>query len=586
MLCLRSARSIPKSPAAPAWLALCPSISSPCPDSIATPSRAPRRAFSIMAHVPSDDHLFRYTTGHWLVNNELRHAERRRDFDVAGLARLAAESINRSPDDILRLEKLAEGGFNRTFLITMHDGFRMVARIPYPITTPKYFAVASEVATLALLRSSGLPVPEVYGYSPTPDNAARTEYIFMTFVEGTNLADIWYELEEKDIISITRQIAELEAKIMSIPFPAGGSLYFPKDLVNAPQSAPGITLDDKRFCVGPDTHPDLWCGRRSGLDVNRGPYGSAGAALESGAKKELAFLEKFGRPLLPFQRARRYVYQYREQLPSHHIEHLRLFLAIARSMIPNDPTLVRFCMRHPDLQPSNIIVSWSPDSNSYVVGGLIDWQHASVMPLFLQAGIPNELHNHDDILSQLMVPPSLPDNMNNLDTAKQRIERERYRRRLVHYHYVDNTRKYNKPHSAALRDPVDVLRRMLFHYARSPWRGESLELKLALIRAMEAWQTLTGGSSPCPIVFDPDDVRETRELEAAKENSDELMAKCRAVIGVGPADWVPAQHYKAALAMSQQLRADTLAAASESPEEVAEIEAHWPFDDMNEDDYM
>ncbi len=190
---------------------------------------------------------------------------------MAGLARLAAESINRSPNDIIRLEKLAEGGFNRTFLITMHDGFRMVARIPYPITTPKYFAVASEVATLALLRSSGLPVPEVYGYSPTPDNAARTEYIFMTFVVGTNLAAIWYELEGKDIISITRQIAELEAKMMSIPFPTGGSLYFPKDLVNAPQSAPGITLDDKRFCVGPDTHPDLWCGKRAGLDVNRGP---------------------------------------------------------------------------------------------------------------------------------------------------------------------------------------------------------------------------------------------------------------------------------------------------------------------------
>ncbi|KAF9030001.1 protein kinase subdomain-containing protein PKL CAK Fmp29 [Hymenopellis radicata] len=507
---------------------------------ITTSTRPPCRAFSIMAHLPSDDSLFRYTTGHWLVNDELRHAERRRDFDADGLGRLAAESVNRSPDNILHLEKLAEGGFNRTFLITMHGGFRMVARIPYPVTTPKYLAVASEV----------------YGYSPTPDNAARTEYIFMAFIEGTKLDAIWYELEEKDIISISRQIAELEAKMMSIPFPAGGSLYFPKDLANAPESAAGVTLEDKRFCIGPDTHPHLWYGRRSELDVSRGP------SLESGPRKELAFLQQFGRPLLPFQRARRC-------LSSHHIEYLGLFLSIARSVIPNDPTLVRFCMRHPDLQPSNIIVSRSPDSNSYVVDSLIDWQHTSVLPLFLQAGIPNELQNYADIFSQLM----------------QRVERESYRRRLVHYHYVDNTEKYNELHSAAFTYPADVLRRRLCHHARSPWQGESLDLKLALIQAMETWKTLTGGGSPCPIVFDSDEVCHTRELETAQKKSDELVVKCRAVIGVGPADWVPTEHYKAALAVSQQLRADALA-ATESAEERAEIEAHWPFDDRNEDDYM
>src|SRR5260370_34730178 len=96
----------------------------------------------------------------------IRHAERRRVLNVAGLRRLAAESVDRSPDDIIDLKKLAEGGFNRTFLITMRGGFQMVARIPYPATIPKYFTVASEVATMALLRSSGLPILEVYGYSP------------------------------------------------------------------------------------------------------------------------------------------------------------------------------------------------------------------------------------------------------------------------------------------------------------------------------------------------------------------------------------------------------------------------------------
>jgi len=107
------------------------------------------------------------------INDALRHAERRRVFNVDGLCRLAAQSVDRGPDDIVDLTKLAEGGFNRTFLITMHGGFQMVARIPYPATAPKYFAVASEVATMALLHSSRLPIPEVYGYSPTSNKQQR-----------------------------------------------------------------------------------------------------------------------------------------------------------------------------------------------------------------------------------------------------------------------------------------------------------------------------------------------------------------------------------------------------------------------------
>lgn len=176
----------------------------------------------------------------------------------------------------MRMEKLAEGGFNRTFLITMRCGFQMVVRIPFPATLPKYFAVASEVATMAFLRSSGIPVPEVYEYSPTPNNAAGIEYIFMEYVQGTNLSDIWFDLGEREIISISRQLVELESKMMSIAFPAGGSLYYAEDLENVGENAfrptsGGITLEDSRFCVGPETSMRLWFGRRSQLDLDRGP---------------------------------------------------------------------------------------------------------------------------------------------------------------------------------------------------------------------------------------------------------------------------------------------------------------------------
>ncbi|KAG1725600.1 protein kinase subdomain-containing protein PKL CAK Fmp29 [Suillus lakei] len=498
--------------------------------SIATPTRwPPRREFSIMAHLRSD--FFEYTSGRWIFNDDLRHAERRRVFKVDELSRLAAETVNRSPDDIVCLEKLAEGGFNRTFLITMRCGFRMVARIPYPATIPKYFAVASEVATMALLRSSGLPIPEVYGYSPTPNNAAGTEYIFMEFVQGTNLSDIWFDLGEREIISISRQLAELESKMMSIAFPAGGSLYYTEDLENAAGSAsrptrPGITLEDKHFYVGPDTSLRLWHGRRSQLDLNRGPYESAKAALVRGAEKELAYLWRFGRPLLPFQRIRREAYKYQEQPPSDHIENLDRYLLIASSLIPRNSALGHFCMRHPDLQPSNIIVSRSPDSNLHVVG-LIDWQHLDPTP------------QRDGTLPSPPCPLPLLSKTRRSTTSF--ITRQ-------------------------LTDPMGVLRRRLFCHASDPWEGETLALKVALIQATKNWKMLTG-EGPA-----------TMKLDAEQKEADESLEACRDRAGC------PAEHYEEAMVLSKKLKEDGLAAA-ESEEERAQIAAHWPLDDMDEEEY-
>ena len=146
----------------------------------------------------------------------------------------------------------------------------MIARVPYPMTSPKYYAVASEVATIGYLRSSGLPAPKIYGYSPDSDNAARTAYILMEFIQGTRLTDVWRGLGDEEVISVVRQLTQLESKMMSLSFPAGGSLYFTKDLEKV-ATGMGIPLDDERFCVGPDTRLTLWYGRRAKLDVDRGP---------------------------------------------------------------------------------------------------------------------------------------------------------------------------------------------------------------------------------------------------------------------------------------------------------------------------
>jgi hypothetical protein len=136
------------------------------------------------------------------------------------------------------------------------------------------------------------------------------------------------------------------------------------------------------------------------------------------------------------------------------------------------------------------MVPRSPGSDWKIVG-LLDWQHTSILPLLLPAGVPKRIQNHGDPASQLMTRPSLPENFGDLKEQEQSRAKELYLRRLIHYHYVKNTEELNKHHYAAVADPVSMLRR-LFYYASAPWEGETLALKLTLIQATENWKTLTG----------------------------------------------------------------------------------------------
>ena len=313
------------------------------------------------------------------------------------------------------------------------------------------------------------------------------------------------------------------------------------------------------------------------------PDESAEATLVAAARKELAYLERFGQPILPFRRERRPGYHFQEQPPSTHIENLKRYLRIASSLVPTNPALAKFSIRHPDLQQSNIIVRRS-SSAGWHVASLLDWQHASILPSFLLTGIPHRLQNHSDPVSQSMTPPSLPENFDELDDAERRAAEEVHRRRLGHYHYVTSTSEHNGRHYEALTDPLGVLRNRLFDCARNPWEGETLELQVALIRATEAWATFARSGAPCPVVFDAEEVRATMELDEVQRKADEVFEIWQGMLGLGPEGWVPAQDCGRAVAFCRQAKEQALVEA-ESPEDRAEIMGHWPWDDMDEGKY-
>jgi hypothetical protein len=93
---------------------------------------------------------------------------------------------------------------------------------------------------------------------------------------------------------------------------------------------------------------------------------------------------------------------------------------------------------------------------------VINWQHISILPLFLLVGTPQQLQNYEEFDWRSIKRPSLPENLGDLDETQHNKEMESYHRRLVMYSYIKNTKEYNKLHYAALMDSAGMLRRRLF----------------------------------------------------------------------------------------------------------------------------
>lgn len=135
-------------------------------------------------------------------------------------------------------------------------------------------------------------------------------------------------------------------------------------------------------------------------------------------------------------------------------------------------------LRHPDFSPNNILVNTSND-----VVGIIDWQHAVILPLCLYAGIPDHFQNWGNPLSETLSKPEvkLPENFDQLSHEEQATLQEAMRRRIVHFYYAALTMKSLPDHFDAIRSENYMLRAKLFHHAQSPWEGDSVSLKYTML---------------------------------------------------------------------------------------------------------
>jgi hypothetical protein len=91
--------------------------------------------------------MFSYKAQSWLWNESEQLQRRYLSFNLKALI-CAAENAVGSGAKCAEVTKLPEGNFNKTFIVEMHDGRQVIARLPNPNAGRPHYTIASEVATM------------------------------------------------------------------------------------------------------------------------------------------------------------------------------------------------------------------------------------------------------------------------------------------------------------------------------------------------------------------------------------------------------------------------------------------------------
>jgi hypothetical protein len=294
-------------------------------------------------------------------------------------------------------------------------------------------------------------------------------------------------------------------------------------------------------------------------------------------KRELAWLQKYGRPRFPPTPGYQQLYGDVKSDPAVHIKALKEYLCMCPGIVPDSQGLNRPTLRHTDLSPSNIFVS---DDGS--ITGLIDWEGTTALPLFLQAWIPDDFQNYDDEESENFKAPKLPDNFGSLSFEEREQEQEVYRKRQLHFFYLGATRQSNRRHFDALFFDPEARRARLYHKAKAPWQGDNISLRAQLVRTVQYWPSIHAKEAVrCPVKYTEEEIKECLALEAEKRELDDSMETLRVNIGIQMDGWVSSQDYAAAKQRARDLKAELISTA-ETEEERKEIQINWAFQDHAE----
>jgi Phosphotransferase enzyme family len=192
---------------------------------------------------------------------------------------------------------------------------------------------------------------------------------------------------------------------------------------------------------------------------------------------------------------------------------------------------------HRDLHCGNIFIS-----STGTITSVIDWQGIAVLPLFLQAKIPQFLEvDSDSLLLELPVQfSSMP------EPGKTKIWND-YRQSMLQQYYLDSLRN-TVPEIAQILDgdPLAAIRQLAATFGQGSFDREAdvLLLRELLIRIRRHWTEISSAHSSnptCPISISHGELSRHR-IDGRRWSEFKDSLRCRG-IPVAQEGWVPKEEF-------------------------------------------
>ncbi|KAL3456589.1 hypothetical protein BJX64DRAFT_38537 [Aspergillus heterothallicus] len=491
--------------------------------------------------------LFKYTSGRWLWDEEERLEKRYRVFNIRELQNAAAEAASSGP--CIKLEKMHEDLNDKTFKLTMADGRKLIARIPYRNVGPPSLATASKVATLEFLRNVlRLPVPQVLAWNTAVDytNPVGAEYVIMDLPPGDNLADVWSKTSFENKKQTVKDVVEIQRKLLSVKFLGYGCLFFTKDAPagSRPATITGASLSSefkqrvaKRFSIGPMVTRDYWNDERAKLEIDRGPWIHASKYIEAPARREIAWIRNYGRYLAPGHPS---FFWRRQYSRNDHIHLLENYLSVAPFLLPKDESFLASHLWHRDFHFSNMFV----DNKGHITN-IIDWPNTYARPLYFE----------NNFAPYFIIPTDEPgynlpsaEQIKNIGITRGSDPLARRTNAMLLHTFDKLTKERNSLLARMMVHANRDTRRLPVCYARDLWDRDILDIWLALLSLQEKWKEMFRGTR-CPIPTYRNGVRKADRARAPAERFWEEAT------GVLTKDgWTSHDNYVGALYLQEKLR--------------------------------
>ncbi|PBK67764.1 hypothetical protein ARMSODRAFT_1085806 [Armillaria solidipes] len=466
-------------------------------------------------------HTLYSPSGRWLYNDAEQRTARYTPFDVDALQEIASKAVDAR--HCTAFTKIAEGSYNKIFLLEFDNASRAVARIPSSIELDSHFA------------------PKVLAWNSSSSNPVASPFILMEYLSNPPLQSCWYHIKGAQTGYVISDICWLQYLFTLRKFSQIGSLYFKEDVSPELQDRPLYLSDEdnqrpsaQKYRIGPIVDREWWRGERRNIQADRGPWPDMASYITTAARLAQECLSRGIDTNSSFARSSH------QDVPEIH-RLLEKCIAVAPHLAPPDSSLLSPLLAHPDMSASNMLIE-SPEKPS--IACFLDWQGAIVAPAFMQVSIPALLAYTDGVFeldSEGCVPP-LPEDIDERPSDEQEYLRLHHKLLSRYRFYLAQLPKLGPLHAAAWRYPHQEVTSDLPLYVLRCWADGPLKLRDALMEVSDP----DSSAIPCAIDFSPAEREAHDEELRARVRYQGMVERLVEYVGCDGQGWVEEERFEEA----------------------------------------